>query len=327
MHLVTGGAGFIGSNIVADLTARGQDVAVCDLFGIDDKWKNLRQHKLADIINPADLEDWLKTNAGDIESVIHMGAISATTERDVDLIIDSNFILSKKLWQFCAEHECPFLYASSAATYGDGTQGFSDRTDNDYTSRLMPMNPYGWSKHLFDRWALDAAQKNKPTPPKWAGLKFFNVYGPNEYHKGSMKSVIAQNYATISRGEPIRLFKSYKDEYPDGGQLRDFVYVEDCVQTIRWMLDHDFASDIYNIGTGQARSWLDLAHAMFDAMGKDPEIEFIEMPIEIRDRYQYYTQADMEKLKNAGYLNNGFSLEDGVKDYIQSYLSQENPYR
>lgn len=327
MHLVTGGAGFIGSNIVADLTARGQDVAVCDLFGIDDKWKNLRQHKLVDIINPADLEDWLKTHAGDIESIIHMGAISATTERDVDLIIDSNFILSKKLWQFCAEQECPFLYASSAATYGDGTQGFSDRTDHDYMSQLMPMNPYGWSKHLFDRWALDAVQKNKPTPPKWAGLKFFNVYGPNEYHKGSMKSVIAQNFATISRGEPIRLFKSYKDEYPDGGQLRDFVYVEDCVQTIRWMLDHDFASDIYNIGTGQARSWLDLAHAMFDAMGKDPEIEFIEMPIEIRDRYQYYTQADMEKLKNAGYLNNGFSLEDGVKDYIQSYLSQENPYR
>lgn len=327
MHLVTGGSGFIGSNIVSDLLSRGERVAVCDVFGSDDKWKNLQRHDVADLVAPEDLSAWLETHGEALSSVLHMGAISATTATDVDLIIKTNFTLSKQLWQFCAEAGLPFIYASSAATYGDGQAGFDDASDAEAMARLRPLNPYGWSKHVFDRWALSQARSGRLCPPKWAGLKFFNVYGPNEYHKGSMKSVIAQNYDKIANGAPMQLFRSYRDDYADGGQMRDFVYVEDCTQVIAWMLTHDMPSDIYNIGSGQARSWIDLAHAMFKALGMVPNIEFIDMPEAIRDRYQYFTEANISKLRKAGYEAEMTSLEDGVERYIVHYLQQADRFR
>lgn len=326
MILVTGGAGFIGSNIAARFTGAGTDTAVCDWLGNDDKWKNLRHHLLADIVAPENLDAWLEVHGRNLSSIIHMGAISSTTESDVDLIIDSNFRLSVKLWQFCSASQIPFIYASSAATYGDGDKGFDDNTEDEYMAGLMPLNPYGWSKHLFDRWVLSQLKKGNPQPPKWAGLKFFNVYGPNEYHKGSMKSVIAQNYDKVASGEAIRLFKSYNPDHSDGGQMRDFVYVKDCVNVIEWMLNHEFEPGIYNLGTGLAKSWNDLARAMFAAIGRPANIDYIEMPETLRGRYQYFTEATMAKLKRAGCNINFRSLDDGVKDYITAHLSQEDPY-
>ena len=299
--LITGGAGFIGSNIAFQLNKNNLNVAICDWLGQDDKWKNLQHVVPEDLIAPETLSSWLDQQGKNLSAVIHMGAISATTETDADLIIERNFRLSVALWRFCAAHNIPFIYASSAATYGDGSNGFSDDTDDQNMTRLKPLNPYGWSKHLFDRWVLAQIRRGMEAPPKWAGLKFFNVYGPNEYHKGSMKSVIAQNYGRVASGEAIKLFKSYHTEYADGGQMRDFIYVKDCVRVVTWMLDHTFDSGIYNIGTGVARSWNDLATAIFAASGLDPKIEYIDMPEALRDRYQYFTEAGMAKLIAAGF--------------------------
>lgn len=323
--LITGGAGFIGSNIAAALYQNNHDIAICDWFGHDDKWKNIQNIVPIDIIAPENLSPWLDQQSSNITAIIHMGAISATTETDVDLIVDSNFRLSTKLWHFAVNQKIPFIYASSAATYGDGDNGFDDDIADANMASLKPLNPYGWSKHLFDRWAL--SQAKHAAPPKWAGLKFFNVYGPNEYHKGSMKSVIAQNYHKIAAGETIKLFKSYHADYDDGGQMRDFIYVKDCTQIIGWMLNNDFPSDIYNIGTGMARSWNDLGAAIFTAAGIPPKFEYIDMPETLQGRYQYFTEAHMAKLKAAGCPINFHSLEDGIDDYVKTYLSQQDPYR
>lgn len=327
MILVTGGAGFIGSNIAADLYRNNVDVVISDWLGQDDKWKNIQNIVPQDIVDPGNLLKWLDQRGGALSAVIHMGAISATTETDADLIVENNFRLSVSLWHFCARHNIPFIYASSAATYGDGANGFSDDTGDSNMASLRPLNPYGWSKHLFDRWVLSQVNRNEPQPSKWAGLKFFNVYGPNEYHKGSMMSVIAQNYGRVAAGEAIKLFKSYHPDYPDGGQMRDFIYVKDCVQVISWMLNSSFESGIYNLGTGDARSWHDLATAMFAAAALAPKIEFIEMPEALRSRYQYFTEAGMDKLKAAGCTLDFHSLEDGVGDYVKTFLSKENQYR
>ena len=327
MILITGGAGFIGSNIAADFNANNKKIAICDRFGCDDKWKNIINVVPEHIISPELLSQWLDEREGNIDAIIHMGAISATTEIDVDLIVENNFRLSVSLWHYCSKFSIPFIYASSAATYGDGSYGFSDNTGKENMANLVPLNPYGWSKHIFDRWVMSQINMDEPQPPKWAGLKFFNVYGPNEYHKGSMKSVIAQNYARIVAGEAIKLFKSYNPDYFDGGQRRDFIYVKDCVDVIKWMLENNFECGIYNLGTGEARSWNDLAYSIFAATGEDPKIEYIEMPIELRGRYQYYTEAEMEKLKATNCPMNFHSLEDGVRDYVKSYLSGDSEYR
>jgi ADP-L-glycero-D-manno-heptose 6-epimerase len=236
MILVTGGAGFIGSNIVAALAEKGEEVAVCDRFGADDKWRNLAKHELAEIIAPEQVIDWLNGHVTRVTAVLHMGAISSTTETDVDLIVENNVRFSQALWTWCAQHGNPFIYASSAATYGDGSAGFDDEWSPEALARLRPLNAYGWSKHMFDRRVARLITQRMPSPPHWAGLKFFNVYGPNEYHKGNMKSVLAQNFAAIQAGQPIRLFRSYRDDYADGGQLRDFVAVEDCVAVVLWLL-------------------------------------------------------------------------------------------
>lgn len=327
MYLVTGGAGFIGSNIVWGLEQRGLGpVAVCDRLREADKWRNIAKRELADVVHPDRLFDFLGAHARGIEAIIHMGAISATTERDADLIVDVNFRLSKALWRWCAAKNVKFLYASSAATYGDGAEGFDDDPDFAAMAKLRPLNPYGWSKHLFDRWVLRQVANGTDAPPHWAGLKFFNVYGPNEYHKARMQSVVHQVFPRAEAGEACRLFKSHKPDYADGGQLRDFVWVDDCVDIALWLLEND-VSGLFNCGTGQARSFADLAGAVYQALGKDPLIEYVPTPEDIRDRYQYFTEARMDRLRAAGYDRPATSLEDGVGHYVRGYLTTHDPYR
>ncbi len=321
-YLITGGAGFIGSNIASRLYSLGANIIISDRFRSGDKWKNLQGIAIKDIVQPPFLTEWLKTNASSLSGIIHMGAISATTERDVDKIIENNFHLSAHLWKISAENNLPFIYASSAATYGDGENGFDDSQSLEAQSRLLPLNPYGWSKLLVDKRILSEIEQGKIHPPQWAGLKFFNVYGPNEDHKGDMRSVINKIYPLVNSGREISLFKSYKSQYTDGGQLRDFIYVNDCVKVILWLLENRHISGLFNVGTGKPRSFIDLVSALDKVMHKNSNIKFIDMPQDIRDRYQYYTCADMSKLRQAGFSAEFSTLEDGVEDYVKSYLSQ-----
>ncbi|WP_439814798.1 ADP-glyceromanno-heptose 6-epimerase [Zavarzinia sp. CC-PAN008] len=327
MILVTGGAGFIGSNIVAALSDLGRPPAVCDVLGTDDKWRNLGRHELADLVDPAGLADWLARNGHELEAIVHMGAISSTMERDADLIADSNFRLSKMLWSWCATNGVPLVYASSAATYGDGAAGFDDAFSVEALARLRPLNAYGWSKHLFDRFVARAVADRRPQPPQWAGLKFFNVYGPNEYHKGDMRSVLGKTFESVRGGEPLRLFRSRHPDYGDGGQMRDFVWVGDVVDAVLWLLANPSVSGLFNLGSGRARSWLDLGHALFAALGQPPRIDFVDMPDALAGKYQYFTEAPMARLRAAGFGGNTTSLEDGVALYVQRYLATDDPYR
>jgi ADP-L-glycero-D-manno-heptose 6-epimerase len=327
MYLVTGGSGFIGSNIVANLSAAGKEVVVCDWMRDDQRWRNLAKHEVSMLIAPPRLRDWLERRTDPVSAVIHMGAISATTETDVDLIAENNIRATLDLLDWCTESQTPFIYASSAATYGDGTAGFDDEFSPWALAKLRPLNAYGWSKHLVDRRVARLLEQKRPLPPQIVGLKFFNVYGPNEYHKGSMQSVIAQNTRKVIAGEPLRLFRSYRSDYADGGQLRDFVYVSDCVDIIDWLLHHPKVSGLFNVGTGKARSWLDLAHAVYAAIENPPAIEFIAMPSQLIDKYQYFTEAKMDRLKSAGYSKPFTDLETGVGEYVRNYLSREDPYR
>jgi len=323
--IVTGGAGFIGSNIVAALAPK-RDVVVSDWLGTDQRWRNLAQHDLADIVVPEALGDFLEAHKDQIESIVHMGAISSTTETDVDLIMRNNFSLSRDLWRWCSEHRTRFIYASSAATYGDGRNGFVDDGHRPALAKLRPLNAYGWSKHLFDRFVAKEIERRAPAPRQWVGLKFFNVYGPNEYHKESMKSVVAQIFPKASEGEVVNLFRSHHPDYEDGGQLRDFVYVKDAVNVINWLIGNGAVNGLFNLGTGQARSFADLARAVFASLNREPKINYIDTPVEIRDKYQYFTQADMTKLTQAGYRDGFTSLENGVQDYVQNYLWTDDPY-
>ncbi len=328
MIVVTGGAGFIGSNLVAALAERGgREIVVCDRLGGDDKWRNLAKHEIADIVAPERLADFLERHADAVEAVFHLGAVSSTTETDADLMMASNFTFSLDLWRWCGAHGTRFIYASSAATYGDGAQGFDDDGSIAGLARLRPLNLYGWSKHLFDRRVARLVADGAPRPPQWVGLKFFNVYGPNEYHKGAQQSVVAAVHAAAARGEPARLFRSHHPDYADGGQLRDFVSANDCVAVMLWLLDNPQVNGIFNLGTGQARSFADLAAAVFAARGEDVDIVYVDTPSEIRDKYQYITQAEMKRLRDAGYGAPFLTLEEGVADYVRTYLSAPDPYR
>jgi ADP-L-glycero-D-manno-heptose 6-epimerase len=326
MLLVTGGAGFIGSNIAASLNDAGRtDIAVTDVLGKDGKWQNLRKRQLADFIPPSELLKWLDGRR--LDAVIHMGAISETTARDGDAVMESNFRLSLALLDSCTAMSTPFIYASSAATYGDGAQGFSDDWQLPALRKLRPLNLYGWSKHLFDLAIVDRASKGQKLPPQWAGLKFFNVFGPNEYHKGEMMSLVAKRFDEAKAGNPVRLFKSHRPGIADGDQRRDFVHVDDAVAVVRWLLDSSKVSGIFNVGTGQASSFRELISAMFAALGRAPDIQYIAMPETIRDSYQYFTQASVDNLRRAGY-NGGFTpVEEGVSRYVGSYLDQTDRYR
>lgn len=327
MYVVTGGAGMIGSNIVAELSAAGHELVVCDWLRQDERWRNLAKHEVADVIVPEALFDWLRVHGGRVRGIVHMGAISATTETDVDSIVANNIRLTLDLWDWCSAEGVPLIYASSAATYGDGTAGFDDVFAREALERLLPLNAYGWSKHFVDRRIARIVADGGPTPPQWVGLKFFNVYGPNEYHKGSMKSVVAHNVSRVAGGEPLRLFRSYRNDYGDGGQVRDFIYVKDAARVVTWLLGNDRVSGLYNLGTGQARSWLDLGRSLFSALDRPEAIEFIEMPEQLREKYQYYTQAEMGRLRAAGYDTPFTSLEDGVADYVRNHLLATDPYR
>ncbi len=329
MFLVTGGAGFIGSNIAAALEAADADVVIGDRLGSSDvKWRNIAKRRLFDIVAPQAIADFLARFRGKVRGVVHMGGISSTTETDVDSFVSSNLRLSIDIWNHCAEQGIPLVYASSAATYGDGRSGFEDRSDADYLSRLRPLSPYAWSKHLFDRWVSRAVETGAARPPRWAGLKFFNVYGPNEYHKGAQRSVAVQLHAQIREFGRVRLFRSENSDYPDGGQLRDFVWVGDCVDATLWALEHPAApSGIYNVGSGVARSFLDIATILFQRMGVEPDVEFIDLPDNLRNKYQYYTCAAMDKLRAAGFATPSTSLEDGLRRYVAEFLETDDPFR
>jgi ADP-L-glycero-D-manno-heptose 6-epimerase len=326
MILVTGGAGFIGSNVVASLNEAGRsDIVVNDILGTDGKWRNLAKRQLADAVPPADLFRWLEGRK--LDAVIHMGAISSTTATDGDLVLDTNFRLSLQLLDWCTENRTPFIYASSAATYGEGDAGFDDDWSPDALKKLRPMNLYGWSKHLFDQALVERHAKRAKLPPQWAGLKFFNVFGPNEYHKGTMASVLCRVFDEAKSGRPVRLFKSHKDGIADGDQRRDFIYVDDVVAVMRWLLDTPKVSGIFNVGTGKARSFREMIEAMFASMGRAPNIDYVDMPEQIRGCYQYFTQSEVGRLRKAGY-NAGFTpLENAVKDYVTGYLDRPDRYR
>jgi ADP-L-glycero-D-manno-heptose 6-epimerase len=328
MFLITGGAGFIGSNVLAALEERGAaPPVVCDHLGVDDKWRNIAKRELHDLVSPETLFDFLERKGEEIAVVIHMGAVSATTETDADLTLDTNFRLSTRLWTWCAEHGVRFVYASSASTYGGGEQGFDDDASPAALAELRPLNVYGWSKHLFDRWVVRRVAEGGACPPQWAGLKFFNVYGPNEYHKGPQASVVSHIYPMAKAGGTARLFKSHNPDYSDGGQLRDFVWVGDCVDVMMWLFDNDGVSGLFNCGTGGARSFADLAGAVYRALGKEPAIEYVPTPEAIREKYQYFTEAHLDRLRAAGYRRPFTSLEDGVTAYVKGYLDRPDPYR
>jgi len=326
MLLVTGGAGFIGSNVVASLNEAGRpDIAVSDILGSGGKWRNLAKRQIADFVPPADLMRWL--DGRKLDAVVHLGANSSTTATDGDAVMETNFRLSLRLFEWCAATRTPFIYASSAATFGDGGAGFSDAYTLDALKKLKPMNLYGWSKHMFDLAVIERAARKEPVPPQWAGLKFFNVFGANEYHKGEMMSLVAKRFDDAKAGKTVRLFKSHRSGIADGEQKRDFIYVDDAVAVVRWLLATPQVSGIFNVGTGKARSFRDLIEALFAALNRLPAIEYIDMPAEIRGSYQYFTQAETGNLRQAGYNAAFTPLDAAVRHYVTTYLDRTDRYR
>ncbi|AOS83505.1 ADP-glyceromanno-heptose 6-epimerase [Chlorobaculum limnaeum] len=323
MIIITGGAGFIGSAMLWELNRNGADeVLVVDDLGkaSEGKWLNLRGLRYADFIHKDDLPALLEHDRlPQIDAVIHMGAISSTTEQDANLLLRNNYEYSKMLAMWCARKETRFIYASSAATFGDGSEGYRDGIEA--LDRLRPLNMYGYSKHLFDCWMLRDGLLDKA-----AGLKFFNVYGPNEYHKEEMTSVVFKAFNQIGDNGSVRLFRSHNPDYANGEQMRDFVYVKDCTKIMQWLIETPSATGLFNIGTGQARSFRELVTATFDAMERPVSIEFIDMPETIRDKYQYYTCAECDHLRQAGYTGRMTPLEEGVRDYVQNYLGKTAPH-
>ncbi|MBN1364673.1 MAG: ADP-glyceromanno-heptose 6-epimerase [Syntrophaceae bacterium] len=322
MIIVTGGAGFIGSAFVWKLNQEGiSDITIVDQLGTDDKWKNLLNLKYEDYIHKDDFFQMVCNDSVrfEVSAIVHMGANSSTTERDADYLWENNFLYTKTLTEWALANDVRFIYASSAATYGNGSLGFSD--DHGKVDKLKPINIYGYSKQVFDLWML----RNR-LEDKIAGIKFFNVFGPNEYHKGDMTSVVFKAFHQIKETGKVKLFKSYRKEYKDGGQKRDFVYVKDCVNIMWWLFDNPEANGIFNLGTGKARTWNDLIKAVFAAMKKKTNIEYIDMPEALRNQYQYFTEAEMTKLKKAGCPLIFTSMEDAIRDYVVNYLQQEDQY-
>ena len=319
MIVVTGGAGFIGSAIVWKLNQRNKtNFIIVDELGQDEKWKNLVGLKYNEFVNKHEfieqiLDDIVPYN---IDAIIHMGANSSTTEKDADHLMDNNYHYTQELAKYCLEKNIRFIYASSAATYGDGSLGFND--DESKIETLRPLNMYGYSKQLFDLWA-----KRTGALEKIVGIKYFNVYGPNEYHKADMRSVVHKAFEQVRDTGKVRLFKSLNPKYKDGEQMRDFVYVKDAVDMTLYFLDHSEKNGLYNVGAGKARTWNDLVKALFDAVGKPVNIEYIDLPQHLAEKYQYFTEADLTKIRTAGYTNQTISLEDGVLDYVKNYLLKD----
>jgi len=315
--VVTGAAGFIGSCMVQYLNEQGfTNLILVDDFGIESKRVNWESKQYEAIVERQSLFEWLERNEPTIDVFIHLGARTDTTEFDYSIHEELNVVYSQNVWNYCTEKNIPLIYASSAATYGSGELGYDD--NHEIVEDLKPLNPYGISKNEFDKWAL----KQTETPPFWAGLKFFNIYGPNEYHKGRMASVIWHSFNQIKKDGLVKLFRSHRPDFKDGEQLRDFVYVKDLVKVIYWMMQNQqIPSGLYNLGTGSARSFYDLASSTFRGLDLEPNISFVDMPIDIRDKYQYFTEANMQKLKAAGYTDAFYTLEEGVDDYVRNYLA------
>ncbi|MCW3108733.1 MAG: rfaD [Segetibacter sp.] len=326
--IITGAAGFIGSCMVQYLNEEGyENLVLVDDFGVEEKRKNWEEKRFEAIIERYNLFDWLELHNPSVDFVIHLGARTDTTEFDYAIHQELNVEYSQQVWNYCTEKQVPLIYASSAATYGGGELGYDDNEKE--LENLQPLNPYGISKNEFDKWAL----RQENCPPFWAGLKFFNVYGPNEYHKGRMASVIFHAFNQVKKDGVVKLFKSHKEGFENGKQLRDFIYVKDVVKVIGWMMkeyklhvDSHLSSGIYNLGTGGARTFEDLVKATFTGLDRQPNIEYIDMPEDIRDKYQYFTEANMHKLRDAGYSNEFYSLEDGVDDYVRNYLAKNRYY-
>lgn len=326
MILVTGGAGFIGSNLHAALYEREIPVVIADRLGDTGKWRNLRNHPPAQVIAPETLHVFLATQPA-LRAIVHLGAISETTATDGDLIWHSNVTLSQTLWHWCAAQGVPFIYASSASTYGDGSAGFNDALELTSLNRLRPLNLYGWSKHAFDLWVATECNSDRARPPQWAGLKFFNVYGPNEYHKGSMISVVKVKHDEIASGRPATLFRSDRPEIDDGAQARDFIWIDDVVAALLFLLDHPDVNGLFNLGTGIARTYADLARAVCSAHNVPERIEFIPMPDRLVGQYQSFTEATMERLRAVGFDHEFTTLENGVSRYISEFLARPDSYR
>lgn len=325
MIVVTGAAGFIGSNIVASLNDSGRtDIVLCDWLSSDGRWLNLRKRMFRDFIFPEDLLARLDRDPP--EAVIHMGASSSTTASDGDAVMRTNFQYTLRLIDWCARTQVPLVYASSAATYGDREKDFIDHFSWRELRTLLPLNLYGWSKHQIDLIVAERVEQGLPLPPRCIGLKFFNVYGPNEYHKGSMISVVGKNFESASRGEPVRLFKSHRNGFADGEQRRDFIHVDDVVSVVLWCLGNGPAHGLFNVGTGRASSFIEFVNVLFQAIGREPHVDFIEMPEALRDRYQYFTEASMGNLRAAGYDREFMNVSTGVQRYVQ-LLSAKDKYR
>jgi len=322
MIIITGGAGMIGSMIAWHInTVLGRDdIVIVDDIQHPEQWQNLVKRRYTNYLDKSELACFL-SGKPKVDAIIHMGAISATTERDFNKLVQNNIRYSQFLWEWCTENKVPFLYASSAATYGAGEQGYNDTCDID---TLRPLNGYGYSKQFFDQWALE--QGTHKSPPQWQGFKFFNVYGPNEYHKERMASVAFHSFNQFKAQGTVKLFKSHLAGYEDGMQLRDFVYVKDAAAVVVHFLNNLCESGIYNIGTGKARAFKDLASAVMTSLGETPNITYIDMPEDLQGKYQYFTEANMDKLASAGYTEKFHSLEEGVRDYVQNYLMQADPY-
>ena len=302
------------------------------VLGEGDKWRNISKREIRDLVHPNDILIYLENHKDEVEIVYHMGSISSTTETDADLIMAMNFTLSREIWKWCAVNNVRFIYASSYAVYGAGDSeiGFKDAEEPEQMAKLKPLNPYGWSKHSFDRRVSRVVHSEKRTeevPPQWVGLRFFNIYGPNEYHKGEQMSVVSKLYPQVEAGAAARLFKSYHKDYQDGGQIRDFIWVGDCIDVLVWLYDHPEVSGIFNLGSGKGRSFKDLAAAVFGAVGKETKITYVDMPETLKPKYQYFTEADMSKLRQAGYTKEFTSLEEGVKKYVTEFLAKEDRYR
>ncbi len=319
MIIVTGALGFIGSCLISKLNAEGHtNIIAVDDFSKTEKNPNLEGKTLQAKIGRKDFIAWLEEYAAEVDFIFHIGARTDTTEFDIDIFNELNLDYTKSLWNICSRENIPLVYASSGATYGLGEHGYKD--DHDIVEKLKPLNPYGDSKNDFDKWALEQGEQ----PPFWAGLKFFNVYGPNEYHKGRMASVIFHAFNQINETGSMKLFRSHNPQFTDGGQMRDFVYVKDVVEVCYFLFKNRPESALYNLGTGVARPFLDLAKATFKSLDKEENIGFVDTPLDIRDKYQYFTEADMTKLKKAGYSREFYTLEEGVSDYVRNYLIDKN---
>ncbi len=324
--LLTGAAGFIGSYLLGYLNKQGyKNIIIVDDFSEEDKWFNFDSKDFIAKVEREELFDWLKREEPEIDFVFHLGARTDTTEFDYTIHEKLNVEYSKNIWNYCTDRNIPLVYASSAATYGSGELGYKD--DHELVKKLQPLNPYGVSKNEFDKWVLQQTEGHTAShPPFWAGLKFFNVYGPNEYHKGRMASVIFHSFNQIKSTGKVKLFRSHRPDFKDGQELRDFIYVEDVAKVCYWLMEHTITSGLYNLGTGKARTFEDLVKATFAGIGKEPAIEYIDIPEDIRDKYQYFTEADMNKLRNAGYKDSFYTLEEGVGDYVKKFLLVRNYY-